>query len=56
MDGTTLGDVVGVPFVTYVVLELGYLEGSTDGTEDGKFDGLLDQCMYLSSEQMKVLN
>ena len=56
MSGTTHVYVVEVPLETYVFLELGYLEGSTDGTEDGNFDGLLDQCMYLSSEQMKVLN
>ena len=37
MVSTTLGDVVVVPLVKYVSSEIGSLEGSTDGDEDGKF-------------------
>ena len=46
----TLQYLVGVPIVTYVGSELVYLKVFTDGSVDGKFDGLLDQWMDSSLE------
>ena len=55
MVGTKLGSVVGVPLGTYVDLDLVSLEGSTDGSVNGKFDGLLDQRMGLILKKMKMM-
>ena len=38
---------VGVPLDTYVGSKIGYLEGSTYGAVDSKFDNLLDNWMDL---------
>ena len=47
--GATLGSMVGVTLVTYVGSDLGSLEGYTEGYVDGRFYGLLDQWVDLSS-------